>query len=378
MQGRDPDEPHRAATPLELFFDLVFVVAVAQAASALHHGIADAHAAESVVGYLLVFFAIWWGWVNFSWFASSYDTDDIAYRIAVFVQLVGALFVAAGVERGFDERDFSLVGVGYTIMRLALVSLWLRAAAADPDPARSASAKRYAYGIVLLQVGWIGMIAVPTGWVVPVFLVLALAEMAIPWLTVADAAPRWHSGHIAERYGLFTIIVLGESILATSLAIQTAVEAGEVGADVVAIMVGAVLLVLSMWWLYFDHDDAELLGEMRVAFAWGYGHYVVLGSVAAVGAGLAVAVDVATDHAEGGLSVAGLAVSIPAAVFVLSLWALHERLGAASLVERAASPVAALALLGVAFTPQPVLLAGVVALVLVVVNVRAERALAPA
>jgi low temperature requirement protein LtrA len=70
LHGRDPDEEHRAATPLELFFDLVFVVAVAQAAAHLHHGLEEGFGG-AFLNYLLVFFAVWWGWMNVTWFASA-------------------------------------------------------------------------------------------------------------------------------------------------------------------------------------------------------------------------------------------------------------------------------------------------------------------
>jgi low temperature requirement protein LtrA len=96
MEPRSPGETHRTATPLELFFDLVFVVAVAQAASALHHGIAEGHAGESVLSYGIVFLAIWWAWMNFTWFATSYDNGDVPYRLLVFVQMTGALIMASG------------------------------------------------------------------------------------------------------------------------------------------------------------------------------------------------------------------------------------------------------------------------------------------
>ena len=104
MEGRDPDEPHRAATPLELFFDLCFVVAVAQAAVALHHELADGHLIEGTVAYLMVFFAIWWAWMGFTWFASAYDTDDVLYRLLTFFQIAGVLVIAAGVPRAFESR----------------------------------------------------------------------------------------------------------------------------------------------------------------------------------------------------------------------------------------------------------------------------------
>jgi hypothetical protein len=89
----------------------------------------------------MVFFAIWWAWMNFTWFASAYDTDDNVYRLATLVQITGALTLAAGVPRAFDETDHRLVTYGYVIMRLALVAQWLRAARSDPERRRTALAR---------------------------------------------------------------------------------------------------------------------------------------------------------------------------------------------------------------------------------------------
>ena len=77
MTSRDRHEEHRVATPIELLFDLCFVVAVAQAGLALHHALAEGHLGDAITSYFSVFFAIWWAWMNFSWFASAYDTDDV-------------------------------------------------------------------------------------------------------------------------------------------------------------------------------------------------------------------------------------------------------------------------------------------------------------
>ncbi|HEX8803081.1 MAG TPA: low temperature requirement protein A, partial [Acidimicrobiales bacterium] len=106
---RSPDEEHRAATPLELFFDLCFVVAVAQAADGLHHALAEADMVSALVGYPSVFFAVWWAWMNFTWFASAYDNDDVPYRLTVLVQIAGVLILAAGVPRAFADEDFGVV-----------------------------------------------------------------------------------------------------------------------------------------------------------------------------------------------------------------------------------------------------------------------------
>ena len=145
MRARSPRDAHRGATPLELFFDLVFVVAIAQAASGLHHAIAETHAAQGLIGYLMVFFAIWWAWMNFTWFASAYDCDDAPYRLAVFVQIAGALIFAAGVPAMFESRTPNLATIGgYVVMRLAMVAQWLRASFADPERRTTRGATRSA------------------------------------------------------------------------------------------------------------------------------------------------------------------------------------------------------------------------------------------
>src|SRR6478672_8126584 len=113
MVPRSPHEHRRAATPLELLFDLVFVVAIAQAGQGLHHAIAESHPLDGLASYAMVFFAIWWAWMNFTWFASAYDCDDVPYRLAVFVQITGALVMAAGISVMFEEGDYRAVTLGY-------------------------------------------------------------------------------------------------------------------------------------------------------------------------------------------------------------------------------------------------------------------------
>src|ERR1700712_3049680 len=152
MVPRRVDEEHRVSTPLELLFDLTFVVAVAQIAQELAHGIAGGHPGHVLPAYLMVFFAIWWAWMNFTWFASAYDTDDVPYRLLTLVQMAGVLVLAAGVPPAFEREDFAAVTIGYVIMRVAMLAQWSRAAASDPG--RRKTALRYVGGIALVQVGW--------------------------------------------------------------------------------------------------------------------------------------------------------------------------------------------------------------------------------
>ncbi|MFR9675270.1 low temperature requirement protein A [Streptomyces sp. TR06-5] len=330
MRGRDPEEVHRAATPLELLFDLTFVVAVAQAAAELHHGLAEGHPGSSLAGYAAVFFAIWWAWMNFSWFASAYDTDDVAYRVLTLVQMAGVLVLAAGVQPAFEDRDFTVIVIGYVVMRIALVAQWLRAAAEHPR-GRDATL-RYAVGIALAQAGWVAWLWAPEAWAWPLFLLLAAIELVVPaWAEVGGLRTPWHAGHIAERYGLFTIIVLGEVVLATLSAVRRGVSEGGLSADLMLVALGALLLVFSLWWIFFSGAEVRL-PTLRVALTWGYAHYVVFGAIAAIGSGLAVALDHVLHHAHLSARAAALTVAVPVAVVLAVLTFLH-RLTAVGAVE---------------------------------------------
>ena len=325
MTGRDPAEPHRASTPLELLFDLCFVVAVASAAQALHHDLVDGQIWHGLVNYLVIFFAIWWPWMNFTWFASAYDTDDVQYRLLTFVQIAGVLVVAAGVPSAFDAQDFTVMVVGYVIMRVALVAQWLRAA--REDPVGRAVALRFAVGIALIQLGWVVRLVIgwsEAGYVT--FLVLGLLELAVPaWAERAGRHTPWHGGHIVERYGLFTIIVLGECVLATSTATQAAFEAGGKVGPLLTVATGG-LLLFALWWSYFKHEpDVGHHRTLRSMITWGYGHYFVFAAVAALSAGLAVATDTTLDAADLSPAVAAATVAIPVVVFLVAVAFLHAR-----------------------------------------------------
>jgi len=357
MRGREADEPHRASTPLELFFDLVIVVAVAAAASSLHHGISEDHAPEAILGYVLTFFAIWWAWMSFTWFAAGYDTDDVPYRIAVFVQMAGAIIIAAGIERASVEEDWSLVLVGYIVMRVPLVFQWLRAARDDPPHRRQDI--RWATGTAIMQVLWVAaFLFVPADLFTLTFLLLVAGELAVPILATRDLPARWHSEHIAERYGLLTIIVLGESVLAGTIAFGSVADDSFSDPELLFLAVGALLLVFAMWWLYFERPSDDLLSSRTRAFEWGYGHYSIWISAAAVGAGIAVGVDVLTDHAHVDMHVAGAAVAIPVAVYLISIWALHDVPRPMSRSRMALTPMAAILVLATPLTAQPIFLTG--------------------
>ncbi|QSY47224.1 low temperature requirement protein A [Streptomyces griseocarneus] len=360
MTERGREEEHRTATPLELFFDLCFVVAVAQAGRQLVHALAEGHPGHGIPGYLMMFFAIWWAWMNFSWFSSAYDTDDALYRVVTLVQIAGVLILAAGIPRAFDASDFSLVWFGYLVMRLALVFQWLRAAHASTGAERR-TALRYAIGVCLCQVGWLGLLVLPDRAEPWVFVVMAIAEMTVPVVAERGRATAWHPHHIAERYGLFTIIVLGETVAAATTAVQSAADEHEALGTLVPIAAGGLLLIFAAYWIYFAVPIHLHLASNRQAFLWGYGHYVVFCSAAAMGAGIEVAVEQVIGKAHISTFAASATVTVPAALFTFSVWLLHSRHYKRGPAQQLTLPTASVAVLACTFAGSAaVLLAGLV------------------
>ncbi len=363
MSPRDADQPHRASTPLELLFDLCFVVGVAQAGSQLHHVLSKDEIGHAVGAYLMVFFAIWWAWVNFTWFASAYDVDDGIYRITTLIQITGALILAAGVPRIFERNDFVLAVIGYLVMRLAMVAQWLRAAFSDPT--HRTTALRFAVGIMIVQVGWVARLWVPAGLAAATFAFLVICEVLVPIYAERANRTTWHREHIAERYGLFTLIVLGESILASTSAIQEAFDAGGHRGNLLGLCAAGLVIVFAMWWLYFERPGDEVL-TMTSGFIWGYGHYFVFGSAAALGAGVAVNIDVIAGASSLAPRTAAWTIAIPVAVYLLSVWLLLRRPGQTE-VRAISFPVGAALVLLAPFFVAPVTVIAVVVAALVFV-----------
>ncbi|WP_105971997.1 low temperature requirement protein A [Streptomyces geranii] len=324
LTARGRGESHRVASPLELFFDLCFVVAVAQVGVQLVHAVAEGHAGEGILNYAMVFFSIWWAWMNFTWFASAYDNDDVLYRIVTLVQIAGVLVLAAGVSRAFDDHDFVIVWLGYLIMRLPMAAQWLRAARSATGAERT-MALRYAGGVLLCLVGWLGLVVLPEPARAWVFLVMVIAELAVPLYAERSFATSWHPHHISERYGLFTIIVLGEAIAAATVAVKSGVAENDALGEVLPIAAGGLLIVFSAWWIYFAVPIHGHLRSNRQSFLWGYGHYVIFASVAAIGAGLEVAVEQGVGKAHISTLSASAAVTLPTALYLITVWALHSR-----------------------------------------------------
>jgi low temperature requirement protein LtrA len=332
MSGRDPNERHRAATPLELLYDLTFVVAFGVAGEQFAHLLAEGHYASGLTSFGLAIFAICWAWINFSWFASAYDTDDWAFRLATMVQMVGVIILSLGLPEVFhsvDEGrpvDNSVTVAGYVVMRVAMLFLWLRAARQDPP--RRRACQTYAVTIGVAQIGWVLLLILADSTVGEFFAWLTLLlviEFAGPFIAErGKGGTPWHAHHIAERYGLLTIITLGEGVIGTVASLGAVVESRGWTLDAALVAVAGTGLTFGLWWMYFTVPSAEVLHVHRErGLPWGYGHILIFGSIAATGAGLHVAAYYIGHEAHIGATATVLTVAVPLAVYMLTLFALY-------------------------------------------------------
>ncbi|MFD7310562.1 low temperature requirement protein A [Promicromonospora sp. NPDC059942] len=332
MTGRDPHEPARTATPLELLFDLTFVVAFGVAGEQGAHLLAEGHVASGIVGFAFSMFAICWAWINFTWFASAFDTDDWFYRVTTMVQMIGVVILALGLPAMFSSLDEGdrvhneVMVAGYIVMRLAMLVQWLRAARQAPE--YRATCMAYVRTLVITQIGWAVLAVAPV--TVPVFLVggvlLGAAEMAGPLIAerFRTAGPGqkstpWHAHHMAERYGLLAIITLGEGVIGTVASLSAVVEGSGWTLDAALVALAGTGLTFGLWWTYYLTPDAELLHRHRErSFSWGYGNIVVFAALAGVGAGLHVAGYYLDHESHLGPVATVLAVAVPVLVFVVA------------------------------------------------------------
>src|SRR5690625_1532222 len=333
MVGRPTDEPHRASTPLELLFDLTIVVAFAQAGAQLAHLLQTEHTGAAIGAFAFAVFGICWAWINYSWLASAFDNDDVIFRLATMVQMVGVLVLALGLPQLFASigtgapLDNSVLVAGYVIMRLSTLGLWLRVARHNRRWRRTAGT--YAALIAVAQVGWIVQIVIFPSITVTVIItvVLALFEVSIPMIAERIEATPWHPHHVAERYSLLVIITLGEVIAGTITEIGAVHEKQGWSLEAGLVALGGVALALGLWWVYFTMPSGDVHAQHRErSFVWRYGHVVLCGALAASGAVVHVAAFVIQGEASIGPTAAALTLAVPVAIFTIFLFVLYSLL----------------------------------------------------
>ena len=340
MRGRDPKERHRPATPLELLYDLTFVVSFSQAGDQVAHYVAEGHIATAVWGFLFVLISVCWAWISFSWFSSAFDTDDWLQRMLTMMQMAGVLVIALGIPPVFasidagEPFDYRILASGYVVMRIAMIAMWVRVSRRSPENRRTANI--YILFTAAAQAGWVTVAFVQPAdltLLVVIVTVLWIIEFCGPVVATWDSRVNknewrgtpWHAHHIVERYGLLVIITLGEVVLGTIVAVSAFVQHEEWTGEVVLIVVAGVGLTFGLWWGYFVVPAGQVLAHHRNRkWVWSYGHIVLFGAIAAMGAGLHVAAYAAEGEAKIGTVGVVLAVAIPVLVFCLSYFVLYS------------------------------------------------------
>lgn len=279
-------DPHveqtaRRATWLELFSDLVFVVAVAE----LAHLLADQVSGARMLAYAGLFVPVWWAWVGGTFYNNRFDSDDTLHRILTLAQVLAVAVLAAAIHNavGSGSATFALA---YSVVRLVLVLEYLRAGI-HVEAARPLI-RRYTTGFTVALAIWVASTLVGE----PARYVLWAAAMVID-LGTALSARRYQSllppqpQHLPERFGLFVVIVLGESIASIVRGLSDA----DVTPLTLASAAAGVVLAFGIWWLYFENLEESVVLRTQVAGqVWVYSHLLLLIAVAAVGVGIEVGI----------------------------------------------------------------------------------------
>jgi low temperature requirement protein LtrA len=271
-------------TPLELFFDLVFVLALTQCTALIAHTPTWGGVLEG----LLVLGMLWWSWVGYAWLTSVVDPEEGAVRLVIFVAMAAFLVAAICVPRAFGS-DALLFACAYAVVRAAHIVLFMLASR-DDDALRSSVlglAVSTAVGAGLLFVA-----AATSGDArVVIWAIALLLDAGGPFLFGQDG---WKlvPGHFAERHGAIVIIALGESVVALGVGAQEAISAAVVAAAVLGILIAATL-----WWVYFD--VTAIVARRRLAKAaegrerngiardsYSYLHFPMLAGIALLAVGL--------------------------------------------------------------------------------------------
>lgn len=342
------DAAERHATWLELFFDLVLVAAISQLATGLTHDLSFGGFAR----FAGLFVPIGWAWSGFTFYANRFDTDDLVYRVVVSVAMLAVAAMAVNVQPTMLHGDSAGFALSFVGVRAALIFLYARAWRFTTGPGRRVAAI-FGRGFTTGAGFWLASLAFHGPARYTLWAVALMVEMVQPvfaWRLLGGIAI--NASHITERFGLFFIIVLGEAVVA----IVAGNSGLKFGLTTSVVAVASFAAATSLWWIYFDLADTSVLGRGMLGLVFVYTHFLLLAGVAALGAGLKVAIK--HSHAAQLSPGERWAVCGGAAAYLLSLAILHLAAEWTSRSDRAfvgrvvlAALLVALALVGGALAP---------------------------
>lgn len=329
-------EAGRRVTWLELFFDLVFVAAVAQVGTHLR----DDYSTAGLLRFSLLFVLIWWAWVGHTWFSTRFDTDDVVQRALTWLQMFLVAVMAINATGALDSRDSAGFAAAYSVMRLVLVAQYLRVRRIRR--ARSLTT-RYAVSCGAAATLWLTSAVVPPPMRFWLWALALAIDVGTPLLTTSHAIDVPHdAAHLPERYGLFSIILMGESMVAVMTGMEHQ-EYWSVRAAASAVL--AMALIVAIWWCYFDLVNA--VGEQIVRskhdavrfHLWSYAHLPLYLGIAVAGVGLEHVIAKATReplHASEAVILGGALAAITMSLLLIA--ATKRGHGGAREARRSTSP----------------------------------------
>jgi low temperature requirement protein LtrA len=285
-QDKTNKNEERHATWLELFYDLVFVVTISQLSHYLLHDVSF----SNFFGFLFLFIPVWWSWIGTTFFATRFYSDDLGHRLLLLLQMGGAGAMAVNISSAFNN-NFSGFALSYAFMRLILVIEYVRVfRTIKSSESANPLVKRYIIGFSIAAIIWLISAFVPITEIRFALWVIGLTiDFATPISTsklTSKFAP--HISHLPERMGLFTLIVLGESIVGIVNGMTEQIW------DVYSVIEASLGLCISfsLWWLYFDSTGRlpiQILrekGRISLYLIWLYTHFPLVVAITAVGVGI--------------------------------------------------------------------------------------------
>ena len=275
------DQGERHATWLELFFDLVFVISIAEVA----HTLEDYRTLADFLGTAGLFVAVWWAWVGYTVYADRFDTDDVAHRVLVLAGMLAVIAMALSVHDALHggSARFALAFVAVRGIVL-LLNARARRHAAPARPLLNLFLAAFSTGAAL----WLLSVFVPEPARYVLWGVALVIELSAPWVGRRQIvkAPV-HASHLVERFGLFTLIVHGESVVRVA---QGVADVDDWTTATLAAAGGGFLLVAGLWWLYFDRIDEGAVRSVLRGLVWNYTHLPLLAGLVSVAVGTEYAI----------------------------------------------------------------------------------------
>jgi len=290
----------RRASWLELFFDLIFVAAISQVGIPL----GEDYSLHGLLRYALMFLLIWWGWFGHTMYSTRFDADDVVHRVLTLVQIFAAAAMAANARDGLASRDSAGFGAAYAVLRIVLVIQYWRA---RHERRTRKLASIFSAGFGSAAMLWILAALAPVPLRFWLWGLAAIIDLGTPWVVVryTHHFPPHHE-HLPERFGLFTIILLGESVGAVMRGMESQ-ESWPAAAAISAF--SGLAFIFIVWWWYFDIARGAAQRHVRserdtlLFNIWSYAHFPLYLAIAVAGVGIEHTISlpggarVTSDHA---------------------------------------------------------------------------------